>query len=106
MSGRVNPFANLNEPPVFATKPKTTEPVAEETVARISEQQNFPSRQAPKPNAQPKRKQRRYRTGRNRHLAIKVTEETMEKFYKAVDARGVQQGELLRLALDALEKAG
>ena len=35
-----------------------------------------------------------------------MTEETKEKFYKAVDARGVPQGELLRLALDALERAG
>jgi hypothetical protein len=55
-------------------------------------------------DAQPKRQQRRYRTGRNQHLGIKVTEETKEKFYKAVDARRLPQGELPRLALDALER--
>jgi hypothetical protein len=105
MNTRVNPFATLNEPPVFTPKSKAEKLVAKETIARIAEENNFPSRQAPKPSAL-RRKQRRYRTGRNQHLGIKATAETIERFYKAVDARNVPSGELLRLALDALERAG
>ena len=77
-----------------------------DVIEDIARQNNFPSRQSPKPDAKPKRQQRRYRTGRNQHIGIKVTEETKEKFYKALDARGIPQGELLRLALDALEREG
>lgn len=50
------------------------------------------------------RKQRRYRTGRNRHLGIKATTETVELFHKIADTRSLSLGELLRLALDALEQ--
>ena len=105
MSGRVDAFAILKEPAAFATKPKPEKRVEESVIAEVAQQNNFPSRQAPKANAAQKRQQRRYRTGRNQHIGIKVTEETKEKFYKAIDARGIPQGELLRLALDALEQA-
>jgi hypothetical protein len=63
MSTRVNPFANVAEPPVFTTKPKTEKPVPTETMERIATENNFPSRQAPKPPATPRRKPRRYKTG-------------------------------------------
>lgn len=106
MSGRVDPFSILKDPAAFATKPKPEKRIEESAIAEVAQQNNFPSRQAPKASAAPKRKQRRYRTGRNRHLGIKATEETMERFYKAADARNVPLGELLRLALDALERAG
>lgn len=105
MSGRVDPLAILKEPTAFATKPRHEKRVEEETIAEIARQENFPSRQAPKAAA-PKRQQRRYRTGRNRHLSIKATDETVERFYKAADARNVPLGEFLRLALDALEREG
>jgi hypothetical protein len=106
MNGRVDPFAILKEPTTFTTKPKPEKRTDEAAIDDIARQNNFPSRQAAKPAAAPKRKQRRYRTGRNRHLGIKTTEETQERFYKAADERNVPLGELLRLALDALEKAG
>ena len=107
MSERVNPFASLADPPpVFSTKSRREKPVEEETIARIAEQHNFPSRQAPKAPKAERRKQRRYRTGRNQHLGIKATAETLERFYKAADERHVPFGELLRLALDALDRAG
>ena len=107
MSTRVNAFATLKDPPVFTPKPKAEKPVHKETISRIAEENNFPSRQAPpKVSAQRRREQRRYRTGRNQHLGIKATAETIERFYKAVDERKVPSGELLRLALDALERAG
>jgi hypothetical protein len=106
MNTRVNPFANLAEPPVFAPKPKKEGPVAEETIARIAEQNNFPSRQAPKISRELKRKRRVYTTGRNRQFNIKVTAETVERFYKMADERKVALCALLEEALDALERAG
>jgi len=107
MSMRVNSFATLIDPPVFTPKPKAEKPVEKDTISRIAEENNFPSRQAPPKASAPRRRdQRRYRTGRNQHLGIKATAETIERFYKAVDERKVPSGELLRLALDALERAG
>ncbi|HUA99753.1 MAG TPA: hypothetical protein VMA34_15580 [Terracidiphilus sp.] len=106
MSGRVDPFAILKEPTAFTTKPKPEKRVEENAIDDIARQNNFPSRQAPKKTAAPKREQRRYRTGRNRHLGVKATAETVERFYKAADNRNVPLGEVLRLALDALERAG
>ena len=44
MSGRVDPFAILKEPlPSFTTKPRKEKPVEEEAVARIAEENNFPT---------------------------------------------------------------
>ena len=106
MSERTNPFADLKIPTTFSTKARTEKPVEEQTIARIADENNFPSRQAAKLPKADKRKPRIHRTGRNQHIGIKVTEETKEKFYKALDARGIPQGELLRLALDALEREG
>jgi hypothetical protein len=105
MNGRVDPFAILREPTTFTTKPKPERRVEEQEIDDIARQNNFPSRQAPKSAVASKRKQRRYTTGRNRHLGIKATEETVERFYKAADDRSIPLGELLRLALDALEQA-
>jgi hypothetical protein len=106
MSERVNPFANVKEPPVFTTKPKPEKPVEEETIARLAEQNNFPSRQATKTAKVERRKPRVYRTGRNQQFNAKVTAETMNKIYKLADERKVPIGELLRLAADALEREG
>jgi len=106
MNTRVNPFLNLKEPPAFTTKQKKEMQVAEEALTRIADENNFPSRQAPKPPKEPRRKPRRYRTGRNQQLNIKATGETIERFLKTADDRHVPLGELLRLALDALDRAG
>lgn len=105
MSTRVNPFADLAEPPVFATKQKQ-EKVEKEVIARIAEEHNFPSRQAAKAPKEPRRKRRVHRTGRNRQFNIKAKNETVERFYKLADERQVPLGELLEQALDALERAG
>ena len=76
MNARVNAFAGLAEPPTFTTKePKKAKPVEEEAIARMAEQHGFPSRESPKP----RRKQRRYRTGRNQHLGIRATDETVQR---------------------------
>jgi hypothetical protein len=106
-AGRVDAFALLKEPVNFPTKPKAAQaPVEEAAIEDIARQNNFPSRPANKTPKPERRKQRRYRTGRNQHLGIRATAETVERFYKAADARHVPLGELLRLALDALERAG
>src|SRR5580692_9912805 len=106
MNERVNPFATLAEPPVFATKTKTEKPIPNETIERIAEENNFPSRQAAKPPKEPRRKRRVYTTGRNRQFNIKATAETVERFYKMADERHVPLCELLEQALDALDRAG
>ena len=106
MSQRVNPFAKLTEVPVFQTKTKTEKPVAKEAIDRIAEENNFPSRQAPKTQAVPRRKRRVRRTGRNQQLNIKATNETIERFIKAADDRDVALGEMLKQLLDAVDRAG
>ena len=107
MNTRVNPFATLSDPPVFATKAKTDKPIATATIERLAEENNFPSRQAVKPQPkEPRRKRRVYTTGRNRQFNIKATAETVERFYKMADERKVPLCELLEQALDALEGAG
>jgi hypothetical protein len=106
MSTRVNPFANLAEPPVFATKAKAEKLVPMEAIERIAEENNFPSRQAPKPSKESRRKRRVYTTGRNRQFNIKATAETVDRFYKMADERRVPLCELLEHALEALERAG
>jgi hypothetical protein len=107
MSGRADPFAILKEPlPSFSTKPRSEKRVEEEAVARIADENNFPSRQAPRVPREPRRKPRVYRTGRNQQFNAKATPETIEKFYKLANEKNVPLGELLRLALDALEREG
>ena len=73
---------------------------------RIATDNNFPSRQAPKAPATPRRKPRRYKTGRNQQLNIKATGETIERFLKAADAESVPLGEMLKRALDVFEANG
>jgi len=106
MSGRVNPFADLAETPAFTVKPRPEKPVEEETIARIAEQNNFPSRQAPKTPKTERRKPRIHRTGRNQQFNAKATAETIDKIYKLANEKKVPLGELLRLAVDALEREG
>src|SRR5580658_826956 len=106
MNERVNPFATLAEPPVFAIKAKTEKSVPSETIERIAQENNFPSRQAAKAPKEQRRKRRVYTTGRNRQFNIKATAETVERFYKMADERKVPLCGLLEQALDALERAG
>lgn len=103
MSARVNPFTDLDETPVFPTKPKPEKPVEKGNIARLAEEHNFPSRQAPKAPKEPRRKARTHRTGRNTQFNAKVTPQTMERFYKAADDRRLVLGELLKQGLDALD---
>jgi hypothetical protein len=105
MTARIDPFADLKELPAFTTKTKKETSVAEDAIARIADENNFPSRQAPKSSNTPRRKPRIYRTGRNQQFNAKATPETIQRFYKAADEKRVPLGELIKLALDALEAA-
>jgi hypothetical protein len=106
---RANPFADVGSLPAFEPKPKASGPVAREQIEQIAEANNFPSRQAQPtrvPANSPRKQQRRYKTGRNQQINVKATPQVIERFYKLADAKKVPLGELLRQALDALEKGG
>jgi len=106
MSERVNPFKHLSDPPVFTTKPRTDQPVEEDAIARIAEQNNFPSRQAAKPTKTERRKPRIHRTGRNVQFNAKAKAETISRVYKQADEMKVTLGEWMERAVDALDRAG
>jgi hypothetical protein len=105
MNTRKNPLANLLDASSFQTKPPGAQPVSSEAIERIAENRNFPSREAPEVVGRA-HEQRRFRTGRDQHVGIKTTAETRKRLYKAADERKVPLGELLRLALEALERVG
>jgi hypothetical protein len=106
MNQRVNPFADLTAT-VFKTKPRKTErPVANETIERIAEDNNFVSRQPARPPRQPRRKRRQYTTGRNQQINLKASSETIERIHKLADEIGKPLATVLEMAVDALERAG
>lgn len=104
---RIDPFADIMELPAFEPKPKPPKPVVEkETIDKIAQDAGFPSRQPRKAETAPaviKRKRRTYTTGRNQQINFKATAETIERFYKMADVRGIPLCELLEEALDALD---
>jgi hypothetical protein len=106
MSERVDAFATLKDVPVFELKPKADKPVSKDAIDQIADENRFPSRQARKEPATPRRKPRVYRTGRSLNFSLKATVETRDRFHKAADVHAVTLARLLELALDALEKQG
>jgi hypothetical protein len=107
MSERVNPFAHINEdPPVFTTKPRAEKRVEEKAISQLAEQNNFPSRQAPKIPKSERRKPRIHRTGRNQQFNAKATAETISRVYKQSDEMKITLGEWMERAADALDRAG
>ena len=105
MSERVSIFAGLNTAPAFKPKPRPEKEIANEAIDQISEESNFPSRQAARAPREPKRKPRVHRTGRNIGMNIKVTQETQDRFYRLASDRKLVLGALLDEALSALESA-
>jgi hypothetical protein len=108
---RVNPFEDLAE---FEAKPKAQpKPVDPAMIDRVAQDNNFPSRLAPKPGAEPgeletstpRKSRRRYTTGRNKQINIKATDQTIERFYRLADQQHVPLGELLDRALEAFERS-
>lgn len=95
----------------FKPTPRTAQQAkpSVEAIRAVSEAEGFPSREpAPREKAKPalvKVEQRRYRTGRNKQLSLKVTEETAQRFTRLADEQRLVLGELLERALDAYEAA-
>jgi hypothetical protein len=107
MNERADPWAGLKNQPAFAPKPKAEKPVEPEALAQVAEDNNFTSRQAPKPVKKvERRKPRIHRTGRNAQFNTKATPETIAKFYRLADEKKVTLGELFEMAVDALEREG
>ena len=114
MSERASIFEDSAEFDVSGFAPKKQERGGEtprEAVRAVSEAASFPSREPPKPAESPaisehpsRREPRRYRTGRNVQLNIKVRAETLDSFYGIADKKGWVLGETLERAVNALEK--
>ncbi|MER2510531.1 MAG: hypothetical protein ABTQ27_17510 [Amaricoccus sp.] len=93
-------LADFNPKPAKSGKT----PATREQVRAVTEANDFPSRGPIKPPAAaPQRRGRR--TGRNIQLNIKITSETLNRFYRLSDENGWLLGETFEHALDALEKA-
>ena len=98
----------------FAPKP----PARPEQVRGVAEEAGFRSREpappplpvvaarasAPSPEPPPRREQRRYRTGRNVQLNLKVRQEDLDAFYQLADESGQVLGEVFAEAVAALRR--
>ena len=106
MIERANPFGDLGDFAPAPAKPKADRAV----IDQVAETHGFPSRQPAKqpeaadPAPVVQRQQRRRRTGRNAQINIKATPETIDKLYQIADTMNKPLGEILELALAALEK--
>jgi hypothetical protein len=99
--------------PNLPRPPEQNPPV--EAVRAISQAANFPSREAipppPSPPAplsvttDPRPELPRHRTGRNVQLNLKVTTETVVRFYNIAKSKGWVLGETLEHAVEALEQS-
>ena len=93
---------NLSE---FKPKP----PARAEEVREVAEKAGFSSREpaaSPNPVHEPvRREQRRYRTGRNVQLNLKVRQEDMDSFYQLADQEGVVLGEAFARAIAAWKRS-
>jgi len=115
MSERASIFESTTEFDVSGFAPKKEEErgggVSPDTVRAVSEASSFRSRE-PVPAAKPadkkpdssSREPRRYRTGRNVQLNLKVRAETLASFYALADKQGWVLGETLEKAVTALSK--
>ncbi len=104
----------------FTPRPKAARPRADkEALREVAEKKGFVSREpaatrevapkapkavtpppAPAPEPIP---QRRYRTGRNRQLNLKVTDDVLRRFYALADSQDLILGEAFEQAVLALE---
>lgn len=109
MNKRVNVFDDAAELDIRSFTPEITQKPEpdRDTLRRVSEASNFPSRQAPKlqphPHPTPKPR-RRIRTGRDAQLNIRVTYIVRDEFDAICTAQGWPGGETLERALTALKR--
>jgi hypothetical protein len=88
--------------------------VDKEAIERVASAKGFKSREASltpnvappvvEPVVIPSRTPRRFVTGRNRQLNLKVTDEAVSRFYAIADANSWVLGETFEIALEALER--
>ena len=103
MSGeRASVFGDDLDLSDFQPKP----PARARDVRDVAERAGFTSREPqvapPKPSPDPiKREQRRYRTGRNVQLNLKVRQADLDAFYALADQEGIVLGEAFARALVA-----
>ena len=106
--GRASMFEQDDDLGLGEFKPKA--PAPPEQVRGVAEQAGFRSRE---PKAAPtdslpatpeRREPRRYRTGRNVQLNLKVRQEAVDAFYRLADERGWVLGETFERAVSALER--
>jgi hypothetical protein len=75
-----------------------------EGLRAVAEAKGFSSRvSGPETTLQEPLLQRRYRTGRNRQLNLKVTDDALRRFYALADDEGLVLGEVFERAVLALE---
>jgi hypothetical protein len=84
----------------FRPKP----PARPEQVKTLAEEAGFRSREAQPVPPAASRDQRRYRTGRNQQLNLKVRAQDAEVFYAIADAQGWVLGEAFARAIAALAR--
>lgn len=113
MSERVNPFGDLGD---FAPAPSKSKAEHRDVVEEVAAQQGFPSRQAVKPATpaptpavpaleKEQLPSRRKVTGRSEQINIKTTFATKKRLMEISVERDMPLGEVLELALAALEKS-
>jgi hypothetical protein len=78
----------------------------QEEVRAVAQAAKFQSREAkvPKPQTQPKRAPRIYRTGRNVQFNIKASMGTVDAFYMITEKQNWVLGETLERAVEALQR--
>lgn len=108
---RNNPIGALgqdDEDDLVQPTPAKKPMLPKEEVERIARQQGFAQSTAKETLMEegptPARQQRRRRTGRNAQINIKATPEAIDRLYRISDKMNKPLGEILELALEALEK--
>jgi len=104
MMSRINPLENFNldefqVKPADENKPKPDR----KTLAKIAEENGFPSRQAMVKTETERPRQHYFRTGRNVQIPIKGTAECQAHLQRLVEELNVPKGVILEEALKALE---
>ena len=108
MMSRANPLDSLNLEE-FQAKPaddkaKRDPKQDRQSIARIAEENGFPSRQAPAKAATERPRQHYFRTGRNVQINIKGSQQCNEHLKRLVDEIDAPKGVILEEALKALER--
>ena len=102
--GRAPLFGQDTDLDLSGFKPKA--PAKPNQVRDVAEQAGFRSREVAASSAEsktPRREPRRYRTGRNVQLNLKVRREAVDAFYRLADGQGWVLGEAFERAVNALE---